>query len=88
MVRHPARAGREWMNWRAALALGIIVVWFWLLLEARHDPVAKDLFDSVNPLALACVTFILAEPVIRDRRRRQQKRDDDDDDTADDTDPA
>ena len=62
------------MNWRVALAVLIMAVWFYLLLNARSDPVIKDLFDSVNPFALAAVTFLFAEPVISERRRRRPPR--------------
>lgn len=67
----------KWMNWRVGLAVAIMALWFVLLVDARRDPASKDLFDSVNPLALAAVTFIFAEPVVREHRRRRHRKDDD-----------
>lgn len=66
------------MTWRIALAVTILLIWFGLLVDARSNPVSKDLFNTVNPVALAAVTFIFAEPVIRERRKKGKRQDDDD----------
>lgn len=66
------------MNWRVGVALALIATWFYLLLHAKDDPASKDLFDTVNPIALAAVTFLFAEPVLRDRARRRRRESDTD----------
>lgn len=68
------------MNWRVGIATAIMLLWAYLLLTSGPNPDDRWRFDALTPFAFAAITFILAEPVVREHRDRKRRRHRDDDD--------
>lgn len=58
-------------DFRPLLALGILLLWGWLVIDARGNPSSATLVATITPIALAAATYLFAVPILDARRKRK-----------------